>query len=681
MGPFSIVMKFFHFAAALLSTALLAVAGEPLHQWGFDAVDGQPVGDECHGPLARVAGVSGEALVFDGYRTEVTRKLPAAVMPNGGFSITAWVAPQEYSWNQSAIVNQQEDFQKGCFFGIDSTGRLVGGVAVADGWKSCVSETPLALLEWAHVAMAFDPATGIQLYINGKAAGANGFAGKPVFARDKPITLGKTQVPMTPSNTERATSRAVRSWMFFDGLIDEVAIHDGVLGADEISRMHGSVTIANPRPLRFRKLPSGTDAPRPFGAYYTRLPFSPGWDARWQGSDLPDVVVRFDDSPVKLVFWRGTGYIPAMVTENGIWMSDQSGEHFGSGECYEAMGDKQCRYSHVRIVESTAARVVVHWRYALASISHRIMNESDADPGDWMDEYWTAWPDGVVVRKQVLWSKFEKPGAYQFQETIFFNQPGTRPQDNVEDEAITFMNMGGQTASYSWKERAPKAFDRGPGFMPVEMVNTKSRYRPFSIHHPERVVRPFSFGWTPGYSTFPCWNHWPVSQIASDGRNAVAPDKASHSSLTMVNGREQKLERFADGSVRVRSLIGMTTGPIASLLPLARSWNSAPPVESVSDGFESLGYDAYERAYGFRRKAGTEDALEFTISANPDSPLVHLPLVIRDWGDRPAKVELVEPSSALGGECRIGRISKLEGTDLVLWIPVKSSSRLRVLVR
>jgi hypothetical protein len=161
----------------------------------------------------------------------------------------------------------------------------------------------------------------------------------------------------------------------------------------------------------------------------------------------------------------------------------------------------------------------------------------------------------------------------------------------------------------------------------------------------------------------------------------VAPDKASHSSLTAVNGDRQKLERFADGTVRVRSLIGMTTEPIGSLLPLARSWNSVPQVESVSDGFESHGYDAYERVYGFRRKAGTEDPLEFTISANPDAPLVHLPLVIRDWGDRPAKVELVEPSSAPEGECRIGRISRLDGTDLVLWIPVTSSSRLRVLVR
>ncbi|HEX5790559.1 MAG TPA: LamG domain-containing protein [Luteolibacter sp.] len=674
-------MRLIHSTAVLHCAALLALGAEPLHQWNFEPLDPPSGIDESHDPLIRVAGVSGQALVFDGYRTEIVRKPPAATAPEGAFGITAWVAPQEYSWNLSAIINQQEDFQKGYFFGIDHRGRLAGGVALEDGWKSCVSDIPLALLEWSHVAMSFDPANGIQLHVNGKAAGGLRFAGNPVFAKDKPITLGKTQMPMTPANTERATSKAVQSWMYFDGLIDEVGMHDGILSPEMVSRMHGSAVIANPRPLQFRKLPSGTDDPRPFGAYYTRLSFSPGWDARWPGSELPDVVVRFDQSPVKLVFWRGTGYIPAMVTENGIWMTDQSGENFGKGECYEAMGDKQCRYSHVRIIENTPARVVVHWRYALASISHKIMNESDLDPGDWMDEYWTAWPDGVVVRKQVLWSQFERPAAYQFQETIFFNQPGTRPQDNVEDEAITFMNMNGQTTSYSWKVRAPKQFDQGPDFMPVEMVNTRSKYRPFSIHHPERIVRPFSFGWVAGYSTFPCWNHWPVSQIASDGRNAVAPDKASHSSLTMVAGNQQKLERFADGTVRVRSLMGMTTEPIASVLPLARSWNCAPQVVAVSDGFESLGYDPYERAYLFRRKDGNPSALEFTIDANELSPLVQLPVVIRNWGDRPAKVELADPGSSLGGECRVGAIHRLEGSDVVVWIPVKSVSKVRVVIR
>ena len=668
-----------HILASLSLAGLIAAQGsEPLHQWNFDTTEPPGGTDEFHGPWTHVAGVAGQALVFDGYRTELVRKSDAAIAPDGDFSITAWVAPQEYSWNLSAIANQQQDFQKGYFFGIDHTGRLVGGVAVDGGWKQCVSDAPLPLLEWSHVAMVFDPATGIRLHVNGKPAGPLACTGNPVFAKDLPITLGKTQSRMSPANTERATSRAVQSWMMFDGLLDEVRIDDKALSLDEIREMHDSVKITNRRPLQFRKLPSGPDDPKPFGAYLTRLRFSPGWDSLWKGSEQPDIVVRFDDSPVKLVFWRGTGYIPAMVTENGIWMSDQSGEHFGTGECYEAMGDKQARYSNVRILENTPARAVIHWRYALASISHRIIHETDTDAGDWMDEYWTVWPDGVVARKQVLWSEYKQPAAYQFQETIFFNQPGTKPQDNVEYEALSFMDMGGQTATYSWKETAPRKFDKAPTFMPVEMVNTKSRYRPFSIHHPERIAKPFNFGWMKEYSTFPCWNHWPVSQIANDGRKAVAPDKASHTSLTAINGKLQKYERFPDGSVRVRSLIGMTTGTIQSLLPLARSWNMAPGVNSVSHGFASLGYDAYERAYLFRKEGENAQALEFTVAASEQSPLVQLPVVIRDWGTGAARIELVGKDPAIHDKCRVGRVSRLENDDLVVWIPVESTIPVRV---
>jgi hypothetical protein len=66
----------------------------------------------------------------------------------------------------------------------------------------------------------------------------------------------------------------------------------------------------------------------------------------------------------------------------------------------------------------------------------------------------------------VLWCAFEKPRFYQFQETIFFSQPGTRPQDNVELEAITLMDMSGKKATYSWEHGLPKKFPE-PEFKPI----------------------------------------------------------------------------------------------------------------------------------------------------------------------------------------------------------------------
>lgn len=654
-------------------------AQKPLLQWSFNEIGS----DSIYGNTIYTEGVSGKALVFDGYGTQIIHHTNNQNLFNKNFTISAWVALQEYSWNLSAIVNQQKDLKTGFFFGINHVGKIVGSISVGDEWKTCISTDSLPLLIWSHVAMVFDVEKGITLYINNKKAGENTFTGIPVFAVDVDIALGKTQTKLTPAFTERNTSRAIGAWMWFDGLMDEVQIYDKALNTNEIAELYNSVKITVIQPLQFRKLPSGTDKKRPFGAYYTKLKFSPGWDDLWRGSDLPDIVVRFTDSPVKLVFWRGTGYIPALVTENGIWMTDQSVENFKTGECYEAMGDKQCRYSQVRIIENTQARVVVHWRYALAGIQHQIYNETDTRAGEWVDEFWTAYPDGVVVRKQVLWSDFlpiEDRKFYQFQETIFFNQPGTKPQDNVNYEAITFSDSEGHKASYSWEKGAPMQFDT-PQYKTIQIINTKSKYKPFGIYYPNRITFPFNFGWIKGYSTFPCWNHWPISQIASDGRNAVAPDKVSHSSLTQVNCDNQIFEKWPDNSVRVRSIMGMTTEPIDSLLPLARSWNYPPEIKSNSPNFKINGYDQYQRCYNIENITNTKQVLEFDIMGTKKSPIVNLACVIKNWRSGTTNIEINGKNAILGIDYTLGYLATLDSDDLVVWINIKSTSIVKVKIR
>ena len=211
------------------------------------------------------------------------------------------------------------------------------------------------------------------------------------------------------------------------------------------------------------------------------------------------------------------------------------------------------------------------------------------------------------------------------------------------------------------------------------MVNFKSKYRPFSIHHPERFATPFHFGSVKGYSTFPCWNHWPVSQIPSDGRNAQAFDKPSSTSLAYANADRQQVERFPDGSVRVRILMGMTTDPIESLLPLARSWNSPPRLEIKSDGFTSSGYDPYQRAYLLEKTDGNQHELACEISATPESPIVNLCLVIRNWGTRPAAIQF-NGRPVSDKDCATGLVRTLEGDSLVVWLKVQTTRKLSLLV-
>ena len=76
------------------------------------------------------------------------------------------------------------------------------------------------------------------------------------------------------------------------------------------------------------------------------------------------------------------------------------------------MSDKHNRYSHVRVIENHNARVVVHWRYALTDLFYTI---SSPDPmtgwGDWVDEYYYIYPDGVAVRHFAIHGVLPAPTA------------------------------------------------------------------------------------------------------------------------------------------------------------------------------------------------------------------------------------------------------------------------------
>lgn len=621
-----------------------------------------------------VEGVKRRAQLFDGFFTE--RLIAASSVPQSeNFTIEAWIAVQEYAANIAAIADKENSFKSGYLFGINQYGRLVAGFAIYDKWLTLSSDEVVPLLKWTHVAMTVENGKTVSLYINGKSSGTTHLTGNISFCDTCPLSIGKTQTATTPTNTERLTSMNIRSYNRFDGLMDELTIHPALLSSDAVAKSFEGAKPVILQPLKFREMPSGPSGPSAFGAFYTKLKYSPGWDALWRGSDYPDIVVRFEASPVKFVFWRGTGYIPALVNEKGMWATDQSLEHYGTGECYEAMGDKQTRYSHVRMIENTPARVMIHWRYALAGIKHQLLPEDEWGWGDWVDEYWTIYPDGIAARKQVLWSRrYEKDKkVMQWQETIFFCQPGTKPQDNVDMQALTFMDLEGTKQSYSWEAGPPtvKAFDK-PRYQPVELVNFKSKYKPFNIFNEKRRCKPFSFGNMKEYTTIPNWNHWPVQQVASDGRNAVAPDKPSHASLTDSNGETQIAERQDDGSYWSGMLKGMTDGPIDSLLTLARSWNFPAPATSLSASASAL-YDKYSRAYTITVSNPTEKELAFVVQASASSPVYNLPLVISNWNIRSLRITCNNKVLKEGKNFVVGNVPELEGNKVIVFLKIKTA--------
>ncbi|MEN9470079.1 MAG: hypothetical protein RL630_1812, partial [Verrucomicrobiota bacterium] len=642
-------MKTAHILAlcALAHTPLLH-AEQPAAWWSFDQLLGtEPnskgttetvtkVNDLVTGFPTSTEGVSGNALKLDGLATHLIRKADKAPKLGEAFSFEGWVALQEYPWNWSAIVNQEREHKEGWFFGISGEGRLGLHVAKDGKWIECNSKSQLPLLKWAHVAGSYDPASGLKVFINGKLEGEIQTTGPITPAQGVDLLVGLSNTKTFPYRTERKYSASFLSPMLIDGLLDEVKIHNRALTEAEVAQSYAAVQPKVAQPLQFRRMPSGPEGPGEFGAVYTRLNYAPEWERHWRVGEYPDILVRFDESPSRVVFWRGTNYGACYVSENGLWAGDQSLE-VNSAEtgCYEHMADKKCEFSTAKILESNDARVVIHARYASVGIDGKFLNP---DPltgwGLWSDEYFTIYPDGVTVRHVVATNHH---GGGQWQETLLYNQPGDRPEDTVDLKAFSLANEKGESHTYSWEDGPPLKWKdpsspernfRIPADPNIQLVNFRSQWKPYLVFEPGVIIEGFGIPPSTDYSRFPCWNHWPVAQLPNDGRKALVSDRPSHFSLS---SSRPKIHR-ANGSSEARFLYGMTDQPVENLAPLSRSWNSAPAVTLAGSDFESQGYNKNQRAYVFKCTDPKVDKLEFTLDASNDSPIQNLAFVVKNWG-------------------------------------------------
>ena len=670
-----------------LAPGLFAQGEGVVAKWSFDETAGRVTRDSASGTEDKVGGfikylpgVSGSGLRFDGYTTSVTREGKKAPKLHDAFTVEAWIALNTYPWNLAPVVDQEMDQQAGYFFGIDPLGHVTLQVALERVWQSLTSTAQLPLKKWVHIVGTCDGNQGLAIYIDGKEAGRLAVQGKLSLLDEADLLIGRVRQPMLPVPAE-AIHPVYPIWYSLDGILDEVKIYDRNLSQDEVEKAYRAVSAPGGEVLPWPVLPAGPPGAGRFGAYYATLKFEDVWDRPRRIGPDSDVVVRFDQAPIRLVFWQGTNYVPAWVTENNKWYTDEFLETWGpgcpDGEDCEPMSDKQSRYSHVSILESSEARAVVHWRYALSEVE----NYKGAHPDmmgwfDWADEYWTVYPDGVAVRKQVIrTTDVSKP--HEWQESIIINGPGQRPEDNINPDALTLANMKGESATYTWSPKTSKGFDypTGPRTLDkpqganIQFVNLKSTWKPFQVVSPAHTSFDVYYD-EKTFFTFECWNHWPVAQIASSGRPCVAADRASHTSVSHIHWDPYET---TDNTQSELLLAGLTTKLAAELLPLAKSWLTPATIEVSGEAFQSEGYDPAQRAFVLSRIApGASAVLDWTIQASQSSPVVNPAIVVKNWGEKGARLKIDGKPAAWGRDFRYGRVRRLEGTDLVVWMRKES---------
>lgn len=649
-------------------------------QWAFDDQRGNVVHDSVSGrdnPILNhyqwVKGVSGDGLKFDGFTTLVELAPKDAPKVGPGFTVESWIAMQSYPWNWVPIIDQHQDEASGYFFGIDAEGRPGLQLSVWGIWNICRSDVRIPLNRWTHVAAVYDPATGVSLYIDGKPAGKLALTGDFVLPRDTPFRIGRNLIDLPPIALVRpkASFPALYS---FDGILDDLRIYDRPLSSADIASAYNPAIASVQPELADRRWPVLPGEASHLKAVYTDLHLYPEWDALWRTGPASDVVVSFKNLPFHYVFWRGANYGPNMVTENGIWMSDQSFESGTKIGTAEHMNDKHNMHASISILETTNARVVLHWRYALVDVTGGFAGiDPETGWSDWVDELFYIYPDGLAVRRGTIHGKRKK---YSFTEPTLLLEPGKKPEDYVSLQAATVVNSKGENHTYSWAPDSPPfPFPDQPTDANIAVVNLHSKYKPFYIYKEGTELGPY--GWPPElrpqYSHFPVWDHWPVNQIPSDGRFELFPDHYASAAIMSPNPNAVWIE--GPGPTKTTYfLFGLSDGSVEQLAQLDRSWLHPPNLKMDDDNI-AASYDPGQRAYLLTGApvAAKGTQINFTIDASESSPAVNPAFVIKGWGQLPPVVR-VDGAQLAEGDVEAGFIDTLTGTDLVLWLRKTATS-------
>ena len=245
--------------------------------WSFDEGSNETLkanlardGNDLEGSWRIVPGVKGQALEFDGYTTEVERQGKNVPALGNAFTVSAWVALNNYPWNWLPVVEQSEFQQVGFSLEIDAFGHVRLGASVDGVWRQVTSEETLPLKRWAHITGVWNGESGLTIQINGKTAGHLGTTGSFWQARDTSLIIGRVR---TPQNTFPAwISRPEElSYYSLDGYVDEVSLAGRAITEEDDRRQIASIPAPQGDVIPYAVLPSGPPGAGQFGAMYASL--------------------------------------------------------------------------------------------------------------------------------------------------------------------------------------------------------------------------------------------------------------------------------------------------------------------------------------------------------------------------------------------------------------------------
>jgi len=405
------------------------------------------------------------------------------------------------------------------------------------------------------------------------------------------------------------------------------------------------------------------------------------------------VEVQFNLVPTMMRF--SMPCYPCMVTENGIHYSNGWTETYdpkASSSC-EVLWDNEARYARMWIESQNPARIIVHCRAALADpngyIAHSdIPSGSPYGPGDWTDEWYYIYPDGMHTRHVRIYTGLAEQSTlvtdqtfegmvpireippnvvHEFHEEFIFGQNGHLPEDDIEIAPQTLIMMDGRSNIISYKPY-PKDFGEFAAAN-IKIVNLKSEYRPYIISIPHGIENEPYPPEGPLPHIFQTWPREPKENGYSTSLGHILNWWHYYRS-------DNRLEQvYLSGMIN-------SEDPAEELLPLAKSWLRPPrlKMEGVNPQYKINIYDQAQRAYIIRRPNAGTDELKFSLDDYVESDeesrfpiwIVNPAFVVKDWGRSDINLIVDGKSMESGKDFYVGYEDTHTGTDMILWLKSES---------
>jgi hypothetical protein len=302
------------------------------------------------------------------------------------------------------------------------------------------------------------------------------------------------------------------------------------------------------------------------------------------------------------VFWERASYAPWWDVA-GVGVSYEFVECWGYGNmgCSEPMQDKENRFSRVRILESSPARVVVHWRYALTDPNYRIFRD------EWVDEYYTFYPDAVGTRQVNLWANSDL--VHEFIQPQYVMPPGVLPAQVFERQPARVFNLAGTVVEDDLAipgDKKAANLDCEQWREGVMRIRLKGRPHPFYawVRREDvwpRITRLFP-AWQPpiGDVRYNLGGHWPITTLNVDVYNIVSTHRAYHTWSGFVQAKADP-DQVPNTWTH---LIGITDRDDSFLANVSAAWCYPARVNVDGSGWRETGYDFRQRAFVVAAEGG-----------------------------------------------------------------------------